>query len=80
MMDNLQKLMLGRNILGLGVNVVFNILLIPLYGIKGAAIATVLTEMIVMLSYGLNNQTRYIMWLQLKTFVYPVVLFKSRVL
>lgn len=80
MIDNLQKLMLGRNILGLGVNVVLNILLIPLYGIKGAAIATVLTEMIVMLSYGLNTKTRYIMWLQLKTFVYPVVLLKRRVL
>ena len=78
-MDNLQKLMLGRNIFGLGANIVLNIILIPLYGIKGAAIATVLTEMIVMLSYGLNIKTRYIMWLQLKSFVYPVVLLKRRV-
>jgi len=80
MIDNLQKLMLGRNILGLGMNVVLNILLIPLYGIKGAAIATVFTEMIVMLSYGLNTKTRYIMWLQLKTFIHPLVLLKRRIL
>jgi O-antigen/teichoic acid export membrane protein len=79
MIDNLQKLMLGRNIFGLGVNVVLNIILIPIYGIKGAAIATVLTELMIVLSYGLNGKTRYILWLQLKTFVYPIVLIKRRI-
>ncbi len=78
MLDNLQKLMLGRNIFGLGVNFLLNILLIPLYGIKGAAIATVLTEIMIMLSYGLNHKTRYILWIQLKIFIYPIIVLKER--
>ena len=72
MIDNLQKLMLGRNIFGLAVNFLLNLLLIPMYGIKGAAIATVLSEVMIMLSYGLNRKTIYIMWLQLKSFVFPL--------
>ncbi len=64
--------MLGRNLFGLVVNFVLNIILIQLYGIKGAAIATVLTEAMIMISYGFNSKTRYILHLQLKAFVYPL--------
>ena len=80
MMDNLQKLMLGRNILGLVINVILNLILIPRYGISGAAIATVLTEFFIVLSYGLNEKTRYILYIQLKTFVYPFIILKEKVL
>ncbi len=71
-MENLQKLMLSRNILGLSINFFLNIILIPKYGIKGAAFATVCTEIIIMMSYGLNDRTRYIMFLQLSAPFYPI--------
>jgi O-antigen/teichoic acid export membrane protein len=80
MMDNLQKMMLGRNVFGLIVNIILNVMLIPEYGIKGAAIATVLTQVMIMFSYGINRKTRYILWIQLKAMIYPVVLLARRVL
>ncbi len=79
MIDNLQKLMLSRNILGLILNIILNIILIPKYEINGAAYATVMTEIFILLSYGLNNKTRYIMYLQLKAFIYPIIYLKEKV-
>jgi O-antigen/teichoic acid export membrane protein len=78
MIDNLQKLMLGRNILGLILNIILNIILIPKCGINGAAYATVITEIFILLSYGLNERTRYIMYLQLKSFIYPIIYLKEK--
>jgi O-antigen/teichoic acid export membrane protein len=80
MMQNLQKLILTRSIFGLIINLMLNILLIPRYGIEGAAIATVFSEFLIVLSYGLNHKTRYILWLQLKSFIYPLVLIKEKFL
>ena len=78
-LENMQKLMLGRTIFGLIVNFCSNIILIPKYGIIGGAISTVLTEFLIMLSYGLNNKIKYILFLQLKSFIYPVVIIKERI-
>jgi O-antigen/teichoic acid export membrane protein len=80
MMDNLQKLMLGRNVFGLILNIILNIILIPKYGINGAAFATVLTEIFILFSYGLNKKTRYIMYLQLRSFIYPFICLRDKVL
>lgn len=41
--ENLQKLALYRTVVGAAINILLNLLLIPLYGIFGAAIATVLS-------------------------------------
>jgi O-antigen/teichoic acid export membrane protein len=80
MIGNLQKLMLGRNALGLILNIILNIILIPKYGINGAAFATVLTEIFILLSYGLNKKTKYIMYLQLRSFIYPFIYLKEKML
>ena len=74
MIDNLQGLMLSRNIIGLAINLIFNLILIPIIGIKGAAYSTLLTQAFIMCSYYLNFKTRYIFWLQLKIFFYPISL------
>jgi len=78
MIDNLQKLMLSRNVFGLIVNAVLGISLIPKYGVVGAAIGTALAQIFLMLSYGMHKRTRYILWLQLKAFVYPYYFLKER--
>jgi O-antigen/teichoic acid export membrane protein len=75
---NLQKLMLSRNILGLIINLFLGLVLIPKIGIIGAAIGTLITQFLVMLSYGLHNKTRYILWLQLKSLIYPYYFLKER--
>ncbi|MFC1603325.1 polysaccharide biosynthesis C-terminal domain-containing protein, partial [Pseudomonadota bacterium] len=41
--DNNQSLNLYRNVLGLIANIVFNLLLIPIFGIKGAALSTLIS-------------------------------------
>jgi O-antigen/teichoic acid export membrane protein len=72
MIDNLQKMMVLRNMIGLGVNIVLNIVLIPKFGIIGAAFSTVLAELVVFISYGFDKRTRYILFLQLNAIVYPI--------
>jgi O-antigen/teichoic acid export membrane protein len=44
--EGLQKLMVARHVLGLTVNVALNFILIPLYGIEGAAYASLLALML----------------------------------
>jgi O-antigen/teichoic acid export membrane protein len=79
MMENMQKLMLGRNILGLILNLILNLILIPEYGIVGGAISTVFSEFLIMLSYGLNSRIKYILVLQLKAFVYPFIVIMKNI-
>lgn len=43
--ENLQKLNLYRTVVGMFVNIILNFLLIPPYGIQGAAIATLFSQM-----------------------------------
>jgi len=79
MMENMQKLMLGRTILGLILNLILNLILIPEYGIVGGAISTVFSEFLIMLSYGLNSRIKYILVLQLKAFVYPFIVIMKNI-
>lgn len=76
MIDNLQKLLLIRNVLCLSINILLNFILIPKYGIEGAAFATIISQIFMMLSYGLHSKIRYIMFLQIKSFLYPILFFK----
>ena len=42
--ENLQRITLNRTLLGAGVNLVLNFVLIPIMGIKGAALATLISQ------------------------------------
>jgi O-antigen/teichoic acid export membrane protein len=77
MIDNLQKLMLVRNLIGLFVNLILNIILIPKFGIIGAALTTVLSQFVILISYYFNLKTRYIFTIQIKAFFFPVQLIKK---
>ena len=77
MIENLQKLMLIRNIIGLVFNLILNITLIPKLGIVGAAISTVFSQLAILLSYYFDSRTKYIFMIQIKSFVYPVQLIKN---
>jgi len=45
--ENLTKISFIRNFVGMGLNVILNILLIPLYGVMGSAIATLISYTII---------------------------------
>jgi len=42
--ENLQKILLFRSVFGLVINLILNYILIPLYGIEGAAFATLVSQ------------------------------------
>lgn len=75
MIENLQKLMLVRNLIGLVINLLLNFLLIPVFGLKGAAFATVISQFAIMISYYFNAKTRYILGIQIRAIIYPLILF-----
>jgi O-antigen/teichoic acid export membrane protein len=80
MLDNLQKIMLVRNSFGLLVNLVLNFLLIPIIGIKGAALATIGSQLVIMFSYVMNSRIKYILGIQLRAFIFPFILVKEKII
>jgi len=71
--EALQKYTLYRTLAGMAVNVTLNLLLIPVYGAKGAAVATVITQAVA--SYGfnaVNKQTRELFRIQTKALCWPI--------
>ena len=77
MIENLQKLMLIRNLIGLVVNLILNIILIPNFGIIGAAISTVFSQLAILLSYYFDSRTKYIFTIQIRSLIYPILLLKN---
>jgi O-antigen/teichoic acid export membrane protein len=76
-LHNLQHMIFKRAILALVANAILNFLLIPIYGIKGAAFSTVLSEVVVLLSYSLNHKTRFIFVYQIRAMCF-VDLFNAK--
>jgi O-antigen/teichoic acid export membrane protein len=66
-LHNLQNIIFKRAILALCVNGILNYFLIPIYGINGAAYSTVISEFLVILSYAIKSETRFIFIYQLKS-------------
>jgi len=66
--ENMQKYGLYRTINGCIANVALNFLLIPRYGISGAAIATVLSYGFSVLSIGFFRPGRFMFWMMLRSF------------
>lgn len=65
-LDDLEKVIFYRSILALLVNILLNLILIPKIGIEGAAIATIVSEYLVLISYSVKSHTRYILKLQMQ--------------
>lgn len=66
--ENLQRYAFYRTLLGAFVNVVLNLILIPLFGLIGAAIATVITHSVVAVFFdALSIKTRIGFFMKMKT-------------
>jgi len=77
--NNLGKKFLHRTILGCALNIILNILLIPLYGVNGAAIATLLSQFLVNYLYDLfDSSTRALFIMKTKAFI-PIYLFSKKI-
>ncbi|MFT4305090.1 MAG: flippase [Candidatus Woesearchaeota archaeon] len=67
--EELYKIKLYYSLMGAIVNIVANIMLIPIYGIVGAAIATIISYFFVAyISNLFFKETRKIFWMQIKAF------------
>ncbi len=67
--EDLQKLLLLRSFVGAVCNILLNLLLIPRYGINGAAIATLVSQVIVNVIGNLYSaKTRQLLLMQFKAF------------
>ena len=66
--ENLQRISFYRAFLGAGINVILNFVLIPIYGLIGAAIATVIAQaMAVFVFDSLSKKTRIVFFMKLNT-------------
>jgi PST family polysaccharide transporter len=75
--ENLQMLILQRSVLGALINVVLNILLIPNYGVLGAAWGTVAAQFSVNILFdGMQSKTRNLFVMKIKT-INPQRFFQS---
>jgi len=73
--ENLQKSNLTRTILGALVNVGLNFILIPNYGIQGAAFATLVSQGVAScLSNYIGSRQRQIFWMQVKSLLFISIL------
>jgi len=77
--ENYTRIAFYRTFIGAIVNVVLNIILIPKYGINGAASATLISYFVATFSMGFIAKTRRQVVLMLKSFLLPIKIFKGRV-
>lgn len=80
-LENKTKYRLYRTIIGLLLNVVLNVYLIPIYGLYGAAYASLISQ--VVSSYilnGFSKQTRSLFYAQTLSFLYPFIRNKQKML
>jgi O-antigen/teichoic acid export membrane protein len=72
--QNLQNYAFYRTFLGVILNVMMNLVLIPIYGMVGSAIATVIAQMMAALVFDLfSNKTRIAFFMKLKTLYFADV-------
>lgn len=70
--EDLQKHAFYRTAFGAIVNIILNLILIPVYGVVGAAVATVIAQSMAALFFDVfNGKTRVIFFMKLKTFYFP---------
>ncbi|EGR3079118.1 flippase, partial [Vibrio parahaemolyticus] len=78
-LNNLQSVIFKRAVFALITNAILNLFLIPKFGIKGAAYSTVLSEMLVLISYSFRKDTRFIFNHQMRA-IFFVNLFKIEII
>ena len=67
--ENMQKEAFYRTFLGVICNVVLNIIMIPKYGISGAALSTLISQSAAAYFYDvLNHKTRCVFWMKTRSF------------
>ncbi len=67
--ENMQRLVLYKSILGVSINITLNFLLIPKFGVIGAAIAILITQISTSLVFTyINPKTRILFFMSLKAF------------
>jgi PST family polysaccharide transporter len=72
LVENLQRLLLYRTVLGAIINIALNLLLIPRYGAIGAAWSTLASQAYAnVIANFTSEKTRPLFWLQCKAVVYP---------
>jgi O-antigen/teichoic acid export membrane protein len=71
--ENLQKYSFYRTLAGLVINIILNYILIPHYGIEGAAIATLFSQALASYLFNfITINTREHFYLQTESFFYPI--------
>jgi O-antigen/teichoic acid export membrane protein len=74
--ENMQMFIMVRTSLGAIVNIVLNLFMIPIYGIKGAAIATLCSQAVASyLGYAVTRRTREVFWMQTRALFLPLRMF-----
>ena len=77
--ENLQKYVLCRTFFGVLINIALNYILIPLYGIVGAAISTILSQATASYLFDIINiRTRSLFWVKTKSLLFLLRLNKIR--
>jgi len=77
--ENLQKFTLYRVFTGLLVNIILNLSLIPMFGVNGAAMATLISQAIASVLFNsFSNKTRTLFILQIKSIFYPIKLINEK--
>lgn len=75
--ENLQKLAFLRNFYGMVINVTLNLILIPRYGIKGAALATLFSQITATYLFDFFNQkTRFMFIMKTRSIFFTFFLIK----
>jgi len=73
LIENLQKLLLYRTVIGAFINVSLNLVLIPRYGAIGAAWATLASQAYAnVFSNLVSRKTRSLFYLQVRALIYPI--------
>ncbi len=59
-----------RTLAGMIMNVILNLILIPIYGINGSAIATLISYSIATFSIGASRKTFFQLWMMIKAILF----------
>ncbi|EOC1776854.1 flippase [Vibrio fluvialis] len=76
-LNDLQSVIFKRATFALIINAALNFIMIPKFGIKGAAYSTVMSEILVLISYSFRKDTRFIFYHQIKAIFFLNILKKD---
>lgn len=68
--ENYTKMSFYRTLAGMIMNVILNLILIPIYGINGSAIATLISYSIATFSIGASRKTFFQLWMMIKAILF----------